>query len=140
MKRTIGLTFITYSVLALLVGCNDGSGGGSGGPALSGTYSGTAGSSTPIVFYLQQSGTQVSGTVDFQSYTYNLTGNISGDTFAFTAQNKSNPTYCRNLDSTSLSVTSDRSEFTGRLTVTNVNCDGTGPISGGTSTVKAMRQ
>lgn len=129
-SRTASTALFIIPIL-LLAACGGGSGGSSGGPSLTGEFSGTAGSSTPMQLNLTESGTTVTGTATFDSETYTLEGEVSGDLFSFTALFKPTSTYCQNLIVTNADILNNKSTIRGRVSVRQQNCDGTGSVRGG---------
>ena len=136
MKR-IWSRFLFASILLFgLVAC-----GNSGAPSLEGRYAGTAGrSDEPITFILNQSGASVTGTTTFDGRNYAYKGTLSDDTLNGNATLIENSTYCRNLSFIGSTVTPNRSAISGTMTVRAQNCDGSGPVTGGTGTYAVSKQ
>ena len=126
-------------VVAAQIGCGGG-GGSSGGPSLSGTFAGEISGGTAIELDLVESGTNVSGTVLFESESYNLTGSLSGDTLNFGAVYKPTSSYCKNISVVSADVLNNKTRISGRMIFRAQNCNGTGVVTGGTVSFSVDKQ
>ncbi|MEZ4416547.1 MAG: hypothetical protein R3E10_12440 [Gemmatimonadota bacterium] len=138
--RTLTQLLLLAALAPLLGACDTGTGPDSGGPDLTGTWTGTFGASTTVRMVLRQSGNDVSGDFTAGSTTQSLTGTLDPATGVFSWGTAADPNTCVSWGSSGLQLAEQASALSGvaRRAQTSQPC-GSGRVSVSQGTMSLSR-